>query len=70
MCSDNQFLGPLLRSEAVSSAVEISTTLCLAWVRDMKVVHPLAKWSWEYLKHAYKKHDLVKEVRQSGIEVK
>lgn len=41
---------------------ELSINLYLTWIRDMKVVHPLARWCWRLLKVIYKDHALVKEL--------
>ncbi|PQE30552.1 hypothetical protein CJF32_00010066 [Rutstroemia sp. NJR-2017a WRK4] len=62
VCSFNQFLGPLLHSMEGVSAPGVSISLYLAWMRDMKVVHPLARWCWQFLKVIYKDHELVKDL--------
>ncbi|XMA13627.1 hypothetical protein WAI453_006418 [Rhynchosporium graminicola] len=62
VCSFNQFLGPLLHSMPAAFAPEVSIGLYLSWIRDMKVVHPVARWCWQLLKIVYKDHELVKEL--------
>ncbi|PQE23436.1 hypothetical protein CJF30_00010495 [Rutstroemia sp. NJR-2017a BBW] len=62
VCSLNQFLGPVLHSMPADSAPEVSINLYLTWMRDMKVVHPLARWCWQFLKVIYKDHELVKDL--------
>jgi hypothetical protein len=32
----------------------------LGWMRDMQVIHPVARWGWQLLKVIYKDHPLVR----------
>lgn len=64
-CSLNQFLAPLLHLVPAASVHELSIDLYLAWMRDMKVVHPLARWCWELLRLVYTDHKLVKDLEEA-----
>ncbi|KAL3422158.1 hypothetical protein PVAG01_06314 [Phlyctema vagabunda] len=59
--SFSPILGPMLQSPPVAQEIELSITLYLGWIRDMKSVHPVARWCWHLLKGIYKDHQLVRE---------
>lgn len=60
-CSLNSILGPLIQNSPVAYEIETSIGLYIDWIRDMKVVHPVAKWAWHLVKVIYKDHVLVQE---------
>lgn len=43
-----------------SEDIERSKLYMLRWMRDMQVVHPVARWCWQLLQILYKDHLLVR----------
>jgi hypothetical protein len=37
----------------------LSEEYMLSWMRDMRVVHPVARWGWQLLGVLYKDHSLI-----------
>jgi len=66
VCSCSPTTGPLLLSVLESHELQLSKKLYLRWIRDMKIIHPVAKWSWQLLKIICKEHSLVQE-ETSGL---
>jgi hypothetical protein len=62
VCSLDPFLGLVLCSLPIADDIELSINIYLTWMRDMKVVHPVARWCWRLPKVIYKDHELVKEL--------
>jgi hypothetical protein len=42
---------------------ELSRGWMLGWIRDMQMIHPVARWGWKLLKLIYKDHPLVRSDR-------
>ncbi len=61
VCSLNPLIGPMLRSAAESYEIKLSKELYLSWIRDIKVVHPVAQCCWQLLRVIYKDHTLVQD---------
>lgn len=66
-CALNQSLGRILRSELTDGAIGNSIYFYLAWIRDMKVLHPLARWCWQFLQLVYNDHELVADLHR-GVQ--
>lgn len=49
-----EVLQPLI--SAHREAIEETTRLLLAWLRDMQVVHPVARWCWQLIRVTHKDH--------------
>ncbi|RDW87600.1 hypothetical protein BP5796_03294 [Coleophoma crateriformis] len=60
-CSLNPILGPIMKNSPAAYEIELSVNHYLSWIRDMKVVHPVAKWAWYLIKVIYKDHAIVQE---------
>jgi len=52
-------LRPILESDHLFKEIETTKALCLAWIRDMKVVHPVANWCWHQLRIMYGEYPLI-----------
>jgi hypothetical protein len=33
----------------------------LGWMRDMQMIHPVARWGWQLLRVVYGEHPMVKD---------
>lgn len=42
--------------------LERSKGYMLRWMRDMQVMHPVARWCWQLLKVIYQEHPQVKDL--------
>jgi hypothetical protein len=48
---------PVTRGE-----LELSKGYMLRWMRDMQVIHPVARWCWQLLKVIYRNHPGVEDL--------
>ncbi|KAH8817439.1 hypothetical protein F5884DRAFT_853856 [Xylogone sp. PMI_703] len=60
ICSSSKIIRPLLDVQETHDLVEISQTLLLQWLSDMKSAHPVAKWGWQLIRLLYADHVVVK----------
>jgi hypothetical protein len=58
VASCSKTLLPQFESNFISKEMELSKNLYLAWIRDMRVVHPVASWCWRKLRVIYAGHSL------------
>jgi hypothetical protein len=61
-CSRSPVLSSLLDSLEQLDDLELSKGYMLRWMRDMQVMHPVARWCWQLLKVIYREHPLVKDL--------